>query len=143
VLLEQTVDRLSIDPAFRGGVTDMAAVLLGQLHQEVALEGLDHGLFSRFLVAPSIRKTALAPNRIRLGRCSGNSVGPSATATPMLGPINCLECHASGDRTGCHGVPSWTIALSTVRSLRIAATSATFGALPAALTPAQGIETVE
>ena len=45
---------------------------------------------------------------------------------------HCLDNYVSCATTGCHGVPACTIALSIVSSLRIAATSATFGALPAA-----------
>ena len=44
---------------------------------------------------------------------------------------NCLDNYASCTTFGCQGVPVCTIALSIVSSFRIAATKATFGALPA------------
>ena len=44
---------------------------------------------------------------------------------------NCLDNYASCTTFGCQGVPVGTIALSLVSSFRIAATNATFGALPA------------
>gem|GEM_PF-6034312 len=47
---------------------------------------------------------------------------------------NCLDNYVSCTTFGCQGVPVCTIALSIVSRFRIAATNATFGALPAVRT---------
>ena len=54
MLLEQTVDRLSIDPAFRGGVTDMAAVVLE--HHWLFGTGVSLGLLTCTLLIGPFRK---------------------------------------------------------------------------------------